>query len=92
MYGLRGNEAPATGIIVQPTRDRKHGHTAYRFVFGGFGWIFIVSSHAPPAPLAAAFLKSDGHMIISLVDLYASEWMTQFAQERVSREQSQNAF
>jgi hypothetical protein len=91
MYGLRTPDASPTGIIIQPTRDRQFGHTAYRFVFGGFGWIYLVSSHTAPPPLAAGFLKENGRLVISLVDLYASEWMANFAMERAKREQWRHA-
>ena len=90
MYGLRTHDAAPSGVIVQPTRERKHGHSAYRFVFSGFGRIYIVSSHSAPAPLAAAFLTPNGRTIVSLVDLYAAEWMASFARERRKRGQAKN--
>lgn len=59
-----------TDFIVQPTCTRADGHLAYRFVFGGIAWIFVVSSHLPPKIFRAVTLSEDGEttMLISKMD------------------------
>ena len=43
-----------TDLILQPTWTRAEGHYAYRFVFGGLVWIYIVSSHRSPYVISQA--------------------------------------
>ena len=45
-------------LIVKPTWTRLDNHYAYRFVFGGIAWVFVVSSHKPPKEIIDA---SIGH-------------------------------
>lgn len=45
MFGLKHESQALTDLITQPERIRLDGHTAYRFVFGGFLWAMLVSSH-----------------------------------------------
>lgn len=38
------------------------GHSAYRAVFGGLFWLFIVSNHSARLPYTEVFLSKDGHL------------------------------
>lgn len=64
MCVLIDDKAVLTDLMIQPDRLRLDGHAAYRFVFGGFMWIYLVSNHMPPAPLQSAFLSPAGTMIV----------------------------
>lgn len=63
MFGLKHENQAFTGIIMQPGRVRLNGHTAYRFVFGGFLWAILVSSHDLGAPLNVCTLRSTGDTV-----------------------------
>ncbi|MDP2227375.1 MAG: hypothetical protein Q8J78_07845 [Moraxellaceae bacterium] len=45
MYALLDGDTPVTDLIDQPMRVRLDRHNAYRFVFGGIVWTYIVTSH-----------------------------------------------
>lgn len=47
-------------LIVNPTITRVDTHIAYRLVFGGMAWIYIISSHKLPASIIDAALSEDG--------------------------------
>lgn len=64
MCGLVADEGVLTDLMIQPDRLKLRGQTAYRFIFGGFMWIYIVSSHAPPNPIGSSFLSPAGKMTI----------------------------
>ena len=47
-------------LIVKPTATRIDGQNAYRFVFGGIAWIFVVSSHKSAECIVEAALNRSG--------------------------------
>lgn len=51
-----------SALILEPERVRLHGHIAYRFVFSGLVWIYIVSSHAPPSAILDASINEEGQL------------------------------
>ncbi|GAB2181477.1 hypothetical protein DLREEDagrD3_17000 [Denitratisoma sp. agr-D3] len=66
MFGLKHDSEAFTGVIMQPGRVRLNGHTAYRFVFGGFLWAMLVSGHNLGAPLNQCTLSSSGDTVFLL--------------------------
>ena len=56
-------------LIVQPTWARLIGHYAYRFVFGGMVWLYVVSEHALPKYVSENFLELNGTCIIRLQNM-----------------------
>ena len=66
MFGLKHETGAFTGVIMQPGRGRLNGHTAYRFVFGGFLWAMLASSHDLGAPLNQCTLNSSGDTVFLL--------------------------
>lgn len=51
-----------SALILEPERVRLHGHVAYRFVFSGLVWIYIVSSHALPSAILEASINEAGQL------------------------------
>lgn len=49
-----------SGLIIEPERVKLAGHNAYRFVFSGLVWIFVVSSHMIPNILQDASINESG--------------------------------
>ena len=64
MFGLKHEAQAFTGVIMQPGKVRLSGHTAYRFVFGGFLWAMLVSSHDLGAPLNQCTLSITGETVL----------------------------
>jgi hypothetical protein len=56
-------------LIVQPTWARLVGHYAYRFVFGGMVWVYVVSGHELPSYIIENFIQPTGKCIIRLQDM-----------------------
>ncbi len=55
-----------TGIVAAPTWARLAGLMAYRFVFGGIVFVFVVSSTTPPRAVVDAFARPDGSALVKL--------------------------
>jgi hypothetical protein len=49
---------------MQPGKVRLSGHTAYRFVFGGFLWAMLVSSHDFGTQQNQCTLSATGETVI----------------------------
>lgn len=81
MCGLIADKAVLTDLMIQPDRIKLHGHTAYRFVFGGFMWIYLTSNHTPPTPIQSAFLSPAGKMTILMKDIESVKYIEHLAIE-----------
>jgi len=57
---------PLTAIVVPPTWARFAGHRAYRFVFGGLVFIYVVTGAKLAAGLRLAFAQENGSAIVRL--------------------------
>jgi len=68
MFGLRFEGRAFSGVIMQPTIQRLKGHRAYRFVFGGFLWCYLVSSQDVSPPLSAGILQPSGKLAFLVRD------------------------
>lgn len=69
MFALMLDQDQVQGLIVQPTCARLAGVRAYRFVFGGLIFVYVVSSIPPPAVLRPHFLRSDGTAVVKFEQL-----------------------
>ncbi|PIE41785.1 MAG: hypothetical protein CSA47_02495 [Gammaproteobacteria bacterium] len=47
-------------LILSPEKTRVYGHNSYLFVFGGFAWIYVVTSHKPPKVVVDASINGTG--------------------------------
>jgi len=57
------------------------GHSAYRAVFGGLFWLFIVSNHSSRLPHKEVFLSKDGNLPVFKVGGPAVKFMQQLASD-----------
>lgn len=85
MCALVADENVLTDLMIQPDRLKLHGHNAYRFVFGGFMWVYLASNHAPPAPIRSAILSTDGKMSILVKKAQDAEYIRRLAIELFER-------
>jgi hypothetical protein len=58
------SELQPDALMMQPTISRFEGHRCYRFVFGGFVWVFVVSSHGLSEVARACLVSEEGKMLI----------------------------
>jgi hypothetical protein len=82
MFGLKVGELPETlQVIAEPRPIRSHGIRAYNLTFGGFLWVFHVSSRDPPPLLRQCFLRGDGSRFISVRNALEMRNLHAFAHE-----------
>jgi hypothetical protein len=84
MFGVRFNGSAMKEVIIQPAVQRLDGHRAVRFVFGGFLWVFLVSSHDIVAPLAKGILQPTGQLLFLNKDAQELRDLSNFAKARAS--------
>lgn len=66
MFTLMHEQDILPDLIVAPSPARLDGHKAYRFVFGGLVFVYIVSSTRPPTYLVEHFLQESGTAIVKM--------------------------
>lgn len=82
MFGLKvGRSKDTFQVITEPRPVRSYGVRAYNLTFGGFLWLFHVSSSDPPAPLRQGFLQANGTRVVAVRDAYEMRNMQAFAAE-----------
>lgn len=81
MFGLKHGNQAFTGVIIEPGKVRLNGHTAYRFVFGGFLWVMLASNHDLGAPLNACTLRSTGDTVFLIRNATEMENLASFSVE-----------
>jgi hypothetical protein len=89
MFGLKFENKAFTQFIMQPGRLKLSGHTAYRFVFGGLMWVFLVSSHGVLPPLSNAVLQQSGEALLIIKDIREMQNLVRFSEELVRLGRSQ---
>lgn len=53
-------------LVTSPDKIKRDSHTIYRFVMGGFIWLFVVSSHTESLSQKEFFLQENGDLRIPL--------------------------
>lgn len=66
MFMIMNEREVMQDIIVQPTWSRLDKHKAYRFIFGGLAFIYVVSKHALSKLIIEQFLQDTGSAIVQL--------------------------
>jgi hypothetical protein len=79
---LHGNEVQEA-LIVPPTWTRLDNHYAYRFVFGGIAWVFVVSSHKASNVIIGASIARNGELTMLPWQLSDMRFITHMAEELV---------
>jgi hypothetical protein len=69
MYALISDQSVLTDLIIQPDRMKCNGHLVYRFIFGGFIWLFFVSNHATPKEVQSYFTSQNNSTKILFKDV-----------------------
>ncbi len=89
MFGLKFENENFTQLIMPPERLKLSGHIAYRFIFGGFMWVFLVSSHGVLPPLSNAVLQQSGEALFVIKDIREMQNLVRFSEELVRLGRSQ---
>jgi hypothetical protein len=82
MFGLKFMSGSLNGVVVQPTVQRLQGQRAFRFVFGGFLWVYLVANHDIAAPLSLGILTPKGDLTFLVKDARELRDLQSFADAR----------
>jgi len=83
MFGLNNGVDAVADLIAQPVRTRSDdGHCCYRFVFGGFQWVFFVSSKPKTGAYSVAFLQESGRLRFVIKSIFEANWVSSFGKRR----------
>jgi hypothetical protein len=69
MFALLHEDKIQEDLIVQPTQIKIDNVFGYRFVFGGFIWLYMVGSHRSTKRIETASLNPTGELCILTADL-----------------------
>ncbi len=78
MFGLKLEDSTFTQLITQPGRVKVDGSVAYRFIFGGFLWIFVVTAHQLPPLWTKLFLQPNGNGFFLVRDASEMRYLQNF--------------
>ncbi len=81
MFGVKHEGAAFTQVIMQPNRLRLLDQPAYRFMFGGFVWVFLVSSQDLAPPFSQAILKRNGDALFLIREANEMQHLANFSRE-----------
>jgi hypothetical protein len=78
MFALTHEDQVQEDLIVQPTWTRIDGIFGYRFVFGGFVWVYIVGNHQTAKRLETESLHPSGELRILKSELADATFISDF--------------
>jgi hypothetical protein len=78
---VNDNDELIDDLIWLETDFRIEGHRCYRLLFGGFIWIFFISSHKPPEIALKSFLQNSGDLLIMKANLSDIDFMMKHAEK-----------
>lgn len=77
---------PVIDLIMAPALVRDNGFRIFRFLFGGFIWVYVVSSHNEQFSMRDYFLKSDGTLVIVKRPIEKIKFIIDFGRNLKSKE------
>lgn len=82
MFGLVDDTGNRMDMIVQPRKVRIDDHACYRFIFGGFMWVFFATNRKPKGSYKIGFLKTTGELVFVIKNIFEAKAITNFAIQR----------
>lgn len=81
VYALMHEGEQQEDLIMQPVWIKLDGLRGYRFIFGGFAWVFIVANHQTSNRIETASLDPSGELRILKTDLMSMPSLLDFGRE-----------
>ena len=81
MFGIEHNGEALKGVLIPPKSTHIQGHKAFRFIFGGFLWVMLVSGHNTSSLIYECTLQTDGSTIIMIRQASEMKNLVRFSQE-----------
>jgi len=78
-FALIEDEKIQCGVITQPSRTKLYGQIGYRFVFGGFMWVYLVSRCFAPEEVKSLLLMEDNTLCLVKADFRNCGLIKEFA-------------
>ena len=82
MFGLVDESGNRMDMIVQPRKIHIDGHACYRFIVGGFMWVFFVTNRKPTGSYKVGFLKATGELVFVIKNILEAKDIVNFAKAR----------
>lgn len=79
MFALQHEGKIVKDLVVEPTWSRLSGQKCYRFVFGGFAWLYVMSSHALPKVITDRYLSLDGVCTVQMQEISKMKFLVDTA-------------
>jgi len=77
IYALKHEGSPLPDLLVEPTPFKILAHNSYLFVFGGFVFVYFVSSHNLHEGFLLQILSESGEMIVKENELSDFQFLRQ---------------
>lgn len=83
IYFIHNLPEDSIGLIVMPEKikGKIEGHTAYRAIFNGFPWVWLVSSHSFQHTEPMVFLNEKGELPITYSGKYGWNYFQQLKED-----------
>ena len=81
MFAIEENGELFNGVLIPPRKTHIQGHKAFKFMFGGFLWVMLVSGHDTISLIHECTLQTDGSIIIMIRQTSEMKNLFRFSQE-----------
>lgn len=81
LYPIVHEDMVQEDLIVQPERIMLADCIAYRFIFGGIAWVFVVRNHQAPDVIASASISESGRLVMLPKRLTDMRFLVSMAQD-----------
>lgn len=81
MWGITLERGKVAGLVIQPSRYRALERPMYQFVFGGFVWVFFVSSQPLSSKYSNFVLQENGSFVMQVRSAMELPTLHNFMQE-----------
>ncbi|MGM9480791.1 hypothetical protein ACS5PN_06330 [Roseateles sp. NT4] len=75
IFMVMNEQTLVEGLVVPPTWARLHQHKAYRFVFGGLAFLYLVTSQPVQRFIAEHFLQTSGSAVVRLQQIQEMKYL-----------------
>lgn len=81
-FGLVDDTGKRMDMMVPPKKLRVESHWVYRFIIGGFMWVFFVTTRQPAGKYKIGFLQKSGKLSFVIKNILEAKFMRNFGEAR----------
>ena len=84
IFGLQHEGKAFTNVLIPPSKTHIQGHKGFKFVFGGFLWVMLVSGHDTISLISECTLQADGTIMIMIRQASEMKNIVRFSRQLAS--------